>query len=95
MIARDFGNSVQIEGGQYVVMNPGAPLSVAVFPGTDAFASVEVSVSPTQDVESMRWIPLQQNIDQDTLIVFPGPITAMRLSSWGDGHVTTFDWAAS
>lgn len=69
------------------VLRPRAPFTVAVHPAPGATASIALSATPTATLratpEAANWIDLETGIESATLVTFPGPVTAIRLSSAG------------
>lgn len=73
-----------LEAGAVAVADPGgAPWTLAVTPESGATVTVEVSVSPPHvigaDGSGATWFALGEPISAAALVVFPGPVTALRL----------------
>ncbi len=84
----DSGAQYEVASGEHVViMKPRAPVTIAIFPGDGAVASVDVSATPSAAIrsgaEQARWVNLETGITDSTMVVFPGPLTSLRLSSAG------------
>jgi hypothetical protein len=75
------------DGVPVIVTKPRAPFSIAVHPGAGATASIALTATPTATLratpEAARWIDLETGIVDATLVTFPGPVTAIRLTSAG------------
>lgn len=72
-------------GASRVLAPHGAPFSIAVHPEPGASVTVELTLSPPAEVNAgtARWYPLAlgEPLTAAELIVYPAPVTAVRLST--------------
>ncbi len=65
-----------------IVTVPRAPVSMGVYPGDGASVLVEVTVTPVRLLDDAIWHELDI-ATESTLIAYPSPITAVRLTASG------------
>ncbi|AFL76232.1 hypothetical protein [Thiocystis violascens] len=79
-----------VAAGASLILAPGgAPWSLSVLPEAGATVTLAVTATPASavgaDGAGAAWHPLGEPLTAETLIVFPGPVTALRVSAAGAG----------
>jgi hypothetical protein len=91
----DSGRSVSLAADETALIDRvRAPWSIAIHPSAGASASVAVTITPTAQLrmapETARWVTIEDAVTSSTLVVFAGPVTAIRVAS--SGGATVFEY---
>lgn len=94
----DAGQSITVADGvpEYVI-GIISPVSVTAILGDGATGAIYGTTTPTASVRAApagaHWFPIETGLAEDTPVVYPGPLTALKLVS--DGAASEFEVADS